>query len=274
MPRDLACRSLVRLAGWMVPTGMRSAWRERWNSCLRSLWILMARGEFPRAESAQIGWFCAAVCGDAVRLRYGRFDPRQSLRDPAFLLAAVYSALLLLAACTRGFTVTRALIAEGPEAFMPYAVVVGFALLVSLMIVFRGRVPLRGHGWRYWCFLLLKSAALWGTVSLLWIEGGFALRRHLTIETVRVLGGGLLLAAVFLAAVGWAVLWSLNDQQRRCPVCLRRMASPVRIGSWASVFEPVTTELLCDEGHGALCVQECDMGEPDRWMAAVCRGSD
>jgi len=38
---------------------------------------------------------------------------------------------------------------------------------------------------------------------------------------------------------------------------------PVMIGSWASVFEPVTTELLCEEGHGSLCVPET--GQPDRW---------
>ena len=27
---------------------------------------------------------------------------------------------------------------------------------------------------------------------------------------------------------------------------------PVTLGSWASVFEPVTTEMLCHEGHGSL----------------------
>lgn len=271
MPRDLACRSVVRLAGWIVPPGVRSEWRARWICCLRSLWILIGRGEFPRALSAQIGWFCAAVCGDAFRLRCGRFDPQKSIRGPAFLLTVSYSVLLLFAACTRCFATTRALIAEGREVFLPYALVVGFALLVSLIIAVRERVPLRGHDWRYWSFLLLKGAALVGILCLLWIEGGFALRRHLANVTVRALGGGLLLTAALLAAVGSTVSWCLNDQQRRCPVCLRRMASPVRIGSWASVFEPVTTELLCGEGHGALCVQECEMGEPDRWMAIEIR---
>jgi hypothetical protein len=264
---DLACRSVVRLAGWIVPQGIRSQWRARWISCLRNLWILIARGEFPRAESEQIGWFIAAVWGDALRLRCGGFDPRKSARSPAFLLAAAYSALLLIAACTRWFATTRALIAEGRDVFFPYALVVAFALTVSLIIAVRGRVPWRGHDWRYWSFLLLKSAALVGILSLLWIEGGFLLRRHLANETVRALGGGLLFAVAFLAAIGSAVVWCLSDQQRRCPVCLRRMTAPVRIGTWASVFEPVTTELLCDEGHGALCLQECEMGEPDRWMA-------
>jgi hypothetical protein len=269
MPRDLACRSVVRLAGWIVPPGIRSEWRAGWISCLRSLWILIGRGEFPRGDSAPLGWFCAAVCGDAFRLRCGGFDPRKSIRGPVFLLATGWSTLFLFAVCTRWFATTRALIARGPDALVPYAAVVAFALTVSLIIAVRGRVPLSGHDWRYWSFLLLKSVVLVAILCLLWIEGGIVLRRHLANDTVRALGGGLLFTAGFLAAVGSAVSWSLNDQQRRCPVCLRRMASPVRIGSWASVFEPVTTELLCDEGHGALCVQECEMGQPDRWMAST-----
>jgi hypothetical protein len=28
----------------------------------------------------------------------------------------------------------------------------------------------------------------------------------------------------------------------------------------------VTTEFLCDEGHGALSVSESEMGEGDRWI--------
>jgi hypothetical protein len=267
MPGDLACRSVFRLAGSIVPAGVRSEWHARWISSLRSLRTLIGRGEFPRSEAAQIGWLCNAACTDALRLRCGGFDPQKTIRGPAFLLAATFTALLIFTACTGGFATTRALIAEGSEAFLPYALVIGFGLLISLIIVLQARVPLGGHDWRYWSFLLLKSAALVAMLSVLWIEGGFALRRHLANDTVRALGGGLLFALAFLAAIGFAVFWSLSDQQRRCPVCLRRMMSPVRIGSWASVFEPVTTELLCEEGHGALCVQECEMGEPDRWMA-------
>jgi hypothetical protein len=42
---------------------------------------------------------------------------------------------------------------------------------------------------------------------------------------------------------------------------------PVTMGSWASVFEPVTTEMLCHEGHGSLSVVEGDIGGGDRWVA-------
>jgi hypothetical protein len=267
MPGNLACRMVIWLARQIVPAAERTDWTVRWTSKLCSLQILVGRGEFPRDNSTETGWLCGATCADAFRTRSVEFDLQKWLRGPLVALAAIYGLVLALAACTRGFTITRLLIAEGGERFLPYAVVIAFGLLISMTIAFRGRAPLRGHNWRYWAFLLLKTGALVAFLSLLWIEGGFTLRRHLANDTIRALGGGLLLTLTYHAAVGWAVLWCLGDQQRRCPVCLRRMAAPVRIGSWASVFEPVITELLCDEGHGALCVQECEMGEPDRWVA-------
>jgi hypothetical protein len=62
-------------------------------------------------------------------------------------------------------------------------------------------------------------------------------------------------------------LWSLADQRRRCPVCLGRLEMPVTLGSWASVFEPPTTEFLCADGHGSLSVQEAEPTAADRWIA-------
>ena len=32
------------------------------------------------------------------------------------------------------------------------------------------------------------------------------------------------------------------------------------------MFEPVTTEMLCNEGHGAMCVAESEMSGDDRWI--------
>jgi hypothetical protein len=45
---------------------------------------------------------------------------------------------------------------------------------------------------------------------------------------------------------------------------------PVTIGSWSSpLLDPVSTELLCEQGHGSLCVPETQSSasEPDRWTA-------
>ena len=66
-----------------------------------------------------------------------------------------------------------------------------------------------------------------------------------------------------------AIRWALDDQRSRCPVCLRSLSHPVRIGEASHTFlEWYGTELLCDRGHGFLHVPEirtsCYAGQ--RWM--------
>jgi hypothetical protein len=266
------CRWLLRLASLMVPREERAGWRDSRDASLHGLWILAGRGELPGSDFAFLAWWCGDALSGAFLMHCRGFDARRWVRGPAFLLAAAATALVLMAASTHGFAVTRSLVDSLGRAasikeqdrlvanFFPVA----FALVVSLIAAV-GRVSLGGHSWRYRAFLLLKTLVLMTIVPLLWIEGGTALRRSIPNETVRILAGGLVLAVVFIATFGWAVLWSLADQRHRCPVCLRRLVMPVRIGTWASVFEPVTTEWICEAGHGSLCVCEVEAGEPDHW---------
>src|SRR5256884_396260 len=47
--------------------------------------------------------------------------------------------------------------------------------------------------------------------------------------------------------------WAFRDQQRRCPVCLRRMAHPVEVGQPMRTFLAWNgTELICERGHTLL----------------------
>lgn len=62
---------------------------------------------------------------------------------------------------------------------------------------------------------------------------------------------------------GWLVglilslRWALIDQRRRCPVCLRLLTNPTRIGGPSQTFlEWYGTELVCAQGHGLLYVPE------------------
>ena len=51
--------------------------------------------------------------------------------------------------------------------------------------------------------------------------------------------------------------WALNDQRARCPVCLRLLTAPIRVGSASRVFLAwYGTELLCPKGHGRMHVPE------------------
>ena len=272
----VVCRGLIHLASWMAPRRLRSEWRARWDSGVRDWWILAQRGELLGDARAQIVRHCWRALGDAFWLRFSKKQLGHWVRGPAFLLVAAAVVLLLTAVLTRGFVATRGLVemARAPlpqagslggreDALVAHTFAIVFGLAIGIVLVAVGRLSLGRYGWRYWSFLVLKTIGVMVIVPLLWIETGAAMRAHLPSAPLRVLVGGLLFTLIFMAAFGCALLWSFADQRRRCPVCLQRLAMPVTIGSWASMFEPVTTELLCEEGHGSLCVPE--IGEPDRW---------
>ena len=73
-------------------------------------------------------------------------------------------------------------------------------------------------------------------VPLIWIEGNAALRAGRIAAEVGMVLGWLAWTLAFLGAFGCGIIWVFTDQRRRCPVCLRRLAMPVTLGSWASVF--------------------------------------
>jgi hypothetical protein len=64
-----------------------------------------------------------------------------------------------------------------------------------------------------------------------------------------------------------AVRWIIADQRKRCPVCLRLLANPVRMGESSRILlEWHGTELMCLRGHGVLYVPEW----PAIWSARQC----
>jgi hypothetical protein len=63
--------------------------------------------------------------------------------------------------------------------------------------------------------------------------------------------------------------WLLIDQRRRCPVCLRILTNPTRIGHASRTFlEWYGTELICRKGHGLLHIPEIPGScyGPQRWL--------
>jgi hypothetical protein len=73
----------------------------------------------------------------------------------------------------------------------------------------------------------------------------------------------------YLIASFLALRFCWRDARRRCPVCLDRLALPVRIGVGPRYpFEPAGTEFLCPHGHGALFTTR--EAEPEsRWSPLV-----
>ncbi len=276
-----AFRSLIRMASWVVPRRVRPAWYARWASSLQGWWILVQRGELIRGAAAQMAHSIRVAFVDAFWLRFNRAYLAYWIRGPGALLLATACALSFTAGFTHGFAITRTLIemaaghptrrilsGEGPTGtLIVYAVPIAFALAAGAVLAAIRRLSLRRSGWRYACFLAVKTASVLALVTLLWVEGGTALRAHIHNGPLRILGGALGLTLAFICVFGSALVWSFDDQRRRCPVCLRRLTMPVTIGLWGSMFEPAITELLCDDGHGALALLEGQPGQLDRWTA-------
>jgi hypothetical protein len=264
----------------LAPKTSREEWRALWLTRLENLWILAARGELPIHAPSETVRLCSDAISAAFWLRFNRAQVLQWTRGPGFVLSAAGAALAVLAVLSHAFAGTRSVIYTyiawkteprnlryDPRAdlVVSYFVPLLFALTVGAVLIVIGRLSLGRYGWRYWTYLGAKLAAVLIIVPLIWIEGNAALRAHIVRVNVGLVLGWLAWTLAFLGAFGCGVMWVFTDQRRRCPVCLGRLAMPVTLGSWASVFEPATTEMLCDEGHGALSMDDGPVGAGDRW---------
>ena len=279
-PPPFVCLWLLRAFAWLAPADGRAEWNTRWSSRLWNLWVLVERGELAARASTETALLCRDAIAAAFWMRFNRASLRHWLHGPMSLLSAGVAALALLALVSRGFAGTREVVhitiqwAIDPryvrydpraDLVVAHLVPVVMALLVGAAVVSLGGRRLGHSGWKYWAFLGAKLLLVTLLLPLVWIEGGAALRAHIATGGLRV-ALALAFTLIFFGAFGCTVIWVLADQRRRCPVCLGRLALPVTFGSWASVFEPVTTEMVCDEGHGSLCVAENEMSGDDRWI--------
>ncbi|HLK49337.1 MAG TPA: ABC transporter permease [Bryobacteraceae bacterium] len=142
-----------------------------------------------------------------------------------------------------------------------------FSIISGLVMVVKEHRRPTGHNWRYWPFLTAKTALAIAIPLLLWMEAGAFFRTFQPALGVAATIGRIVAALGFLVICVRGLWWCFADQRRRCPVCLRRLAIPVTLGSPASIFEPVLTELICPKGHGALSLPENETDRPDRWIA-------
>ena len=287
-PPPTLYRCLVWIAGRLAPTAVRHEFRKRWDSRLASLCILVDRGVVAGGDRAELMLLCRDALSNAFWLRFNRAGLLRWILGPRFVMTLAAAGAVVLALASRGFQATRSIVRAAiywnvaPIEFIDNRhlrydprgdLVVGavlpimMALTIGATLFAIGRLSVGRYGWRYWLYLTVKIAAVIVLVPLVWIEGSRSLWNLLTPEVVRVWVVGIGSTLAFLGGFGVAAIWVFDDQRRRCPECLRRLARPVTMGSWGSMFEPVTTEFLCDEGHGALSLAESEIGEGDRWVS-------
>ncbi len=116
---------------------------------------------------------------------------------------------------------------------------------------------------RRWVFLssklvLILPLVYFGSLDLAHCSASIALP---TIQLIQGISS--------FSALLFAFRWTLRDQRKRCPVCLRLLTNPARVGQPSRNFLAFNgTELICSGGHGLLHVPEISTSwfSTQRWL--------
>ncbi len=112
---------------------------------------------------------------------------------------------------------------------------------------------------RRWAFFSVKFSLIIPIVYLASIDLAYS-SSSISISTAECL-------ELFCSFWGllFAFRWALRDQRRRCPVCLRTLTNPARVGQFSRNFLAWNgTELVCLSGHGFLHVPDI----PTSWFSS------
>jgi hypothetical protein len=224
-------QAILRASSVLTPVDRRAEWLEEWRS---ELWYVPERAAIR---------FCLGAFADALWLRrnHSRAGKRFHIDSPVRCLA-----LLAATATLSIFIATRL------EKMLPFSEVHGatavdgfFGMLfiyllmavVGLAVGDRRPAP-NCHRLRGWIFLALKILLalpiLQSTMLIAIVVAPF-------------------LSLVFFFENVLLFRWVFLDQRRRCPVCLRLLTQPVRIGNPSQTFlEWYGAESMCSRGHGLL----------------------
>ena len=292
MPKFITSRApasmrwLVLFASWLVTAAQRPAWRFRWESLVDGWWKLVERGDLTEYSSREMTRNLVTAAQGAFWMRVDRNDVRRLLNGPVLFLGAGCGLFALLALVSRGFAATRwtvsvfrvmlfppatvaphSLPVHGGDTVFVFTAPVIFALGISILWIAFRPIHLHSQNWRYWAFLVAKIFMVAPLVTLAWIELSALIRAQIPASEYRALLTGLAFRLIYMGALVRALGWCVAEQQRRCPICMQRLAAPVSIGNCSHVFEPAVTEFVCERGHGVLSVPAVEGSEEDRWTA-------
>ncbi len=116
---------------------------------------------------------------------------------------------------------------------------------------------------RRWGFLGCKIALLLPIVYFVSLD-----LAHLRATIDPITSEYIQLAASFSICL-FGLRWVLRDQRQRCPVCLKRLTHPARVGQPSRNFLAWNgTELICVAGHGLLHIPEIQTSwfDTQRWL--------
>jgi hypothetical protein len=252
--------TILRVASLLAPGDQRAEWLEEWRS---ELWYVPRRGAT---------LFCLGAFRDAFWVRRNGPSPKKRtgihLESPLSCVA-----LLAMLAAVSIFIAIAVRVQDLPPGPIPPQRVRDLPGACSVMLLFS-------------CLLLPGTLRVWrapaNRQALPWPSrlrrGMFLALKIALLQPIMLCGfiveilmgplGGLL-GLAWDAAFILALRWVITDQQKRCPVCLRLLTKPVRIGTPSQTFlDWYGTESTCPHGHGLLHVSEMSSGysERPRWL--------
>ena len=238
--------TILRLASLLVPNNLRAEWVKEWQS---ELWYV------PPREASQ---FCLGAFRDALCLRRDSESPAKrpviQLKSPlsclAFLaiLAAVSIVIVVRIPVPHMGTLSLLRVQDLPGACIGM-LLFSCLLLPGTQAIWRRPASRHQTAWRSslrrGIFLAMKVTLVQPIMLC-----GFIV--HVMILPLGGFGG-----IGFYAAVVLVLRWVILDQQQRCPVCLRSLTAPIRIGSPSRTFlQWYGAEFACSHGHGLLHISE------------------
>jgi hypothetical protein len=188
----------------------------------RAEWMKEWQSELCYVPSNQATRFCLGSFRDALWLR--RHQPCHPLESPLGCLAVL--ALCALPAGLLADRWERLLPFPGGHATSTFPALAIVVALIFLLAVFSRR----------WTFLALKIALLLPVLKCLLVAAALVP-----------------VGPLFLGGIMLLLRWAYVDQRRRCPICLRLLMNPLRMGTPAETFlDWYGGESLCARGHGIL----------------------
>jgi hypothetical protein len=226
----------------LVPHRERAQWLADWQA---EAWYVERLRSRRSALAFSLGAF-----QDAIWLR-------RSLPGSADWLRSALSCLALLAipAGVSAFFFHASRASAGPATAHLLAVIMALVILPATMPLTFGEYP-RMKRRRRWMFVAVKFLLVWGIAFC----GVFDLAPLLSARHLQ--------PHATLIAYVLGFRWALLDQRRRCPICLRLLANPTRIGRCSqTLLEWYGTESFCPKGHGLLHAPEITASyTTQRWL--------
>lgn len=259
----------LRLASLLVPDNQRAEWVTEWQS---ELWYI---------NRSRAALFCLGAFRDALWLRWNdpeaehlnsnKLSPAARVRSHLESPLSCLALLATLAAVSMFVTFNLPAREAAPALHLRVRDLPGACMLTLL----------------YSCMLLPATLAVWHTRAHRHsmpgqsrLRRGIFLALKITLVQPIVLCGfaaqvamgqlGGFVGLGIQAAIILGLRWVITDQQQRCPVCLRLLTDPIRIGTLSRTFlEWYGTESPCSRGHGLLHTSENSSGysEHPQWLS-------